>query len=210
MRVATIIEGHGEVKAVPVLIRRLCNEAGLYDIDLPNPYRDHRSNLVDPAKVQQIISVVRRYQPDAILILFDADDQCPVDIVTAIGNAVRVAAEPIPTELVIANREYEAWFIASLESLRGVRGVQPQAVSHEDPESVRDAKGFVTKNLAGTRRYSETADQAALTDRFDFESAYRRCRSFRRLVTAVGTILEKAGVGATSWPPPWTAPGSTR
>jgi AAA domain, putative AbiEii toxin, Type IV TA system len=45
-------------------------------------------------------------------------------------------------------------------------------------------------------------DEAApLTAHLDLESAYRRCRSFRKLVTAFGALAKAAGVVPAVWPP---------
>jgi hypothetical protein len=51
------------------------------------------------------------------------------------------------------------------------------------------------------RIYSETRDQAALTDGFDLAAAYRACRSFRRLVNAFGIVASQAGATLGEWPP---------
>jgi len=49
--------------------------------------------------------------------------------------------------------------------------------------------------------YSATVDQAALTAHLDLESAYRRCRSFRKLVTTFGALAAAAGAPPAVWPP---------
>jgi hypothetical protein len=36
--IASIVEGHGEVKALPILIRRILNEVGIYP-QVPEPHR---------------------------------------------------------------------------------------------------------------------------------------------------------------------------
>jgi hypothetical protein len=103
---------------------------------------------------------------------------------------------------VLAHREYEAWFLAAIESLRGVRGIRADAVSHPDPEAPGGAKGQLEQRLAAGRSYSETADQAALTATFDMAQTYRRCRSFRRMVRAFGLLAAAMGVPLDPWPPP--------
>lgn len=46
MRIQPIVEGHGEVTAVPVLLRRLRDEAGVYGFEVNPPIRRHRSDFV--------------------------------------------------------------------------------------------------------------------------------------------------------------------
>ena len=65
----------------------------------------------------------------------------------------------------------------------------------------RDAKGELEKRMSPTTSYSPTVDQARMTAHFDLAVAYRRCRSFRKLVSAFGSLATSAGVPPTSWPP---------
>ena len=115
-----------------------------------------------------------------ILILFDADDDCPAQK----GAAVLARAQAIISfrrvAVVLANREYEAWFIAAADSLNGCRGFQSHVKDALiDPEIPRNAKGWVRQRMAAG--YGETTDQAALSARFDLELAHQRSRSFRKL-----------------------------
>ncbi len=68
------------------------------------------------------------------------------------------------------------------------------------PEEVRGAKERLQTQMAG-RIYRERADQAALTAQFNMAAAYRRCRSFRRMVRAFGLLAEGAGAPLQDWPP---------
>lgn len=102
--------------------------------------------------------------------------------------------------VVMANREYEAWLLASIETLRGKSAILLDAASHPDPEAPRDSKGELQRRSKGGR-YSPTVDQAKLTAHLDLETAYRRSRSFRKLVSAFGVLAAAAGVAPDVWPP---------
>jgi len=80
--------------------------------------------------------------------------------------------------VVLAKREFEAWFLAAIESLSGRCGLvqDPQAVPN--CESLRDAKKALTRNMARSRTYSPVPDQVALTAVFDMELARSRSDSF--------------------------------
>ena len=95
--------------------------------------------------------------------------------------------------VVLVKMEFEAWFLGSIESLRGVRGVHPNAISPTSPESIRDAKGHLSGLMTGGRTYVEVDDQPALAAQFDLNMARQRCPSFDKLmrdVTAIATALE--------------------
>jgi hypothetical protein len=197
-----IVEGHGEVEAVPLLLRRLLHEAGVYDLDVNPPHRKHRSDFVREAAFRAAVRVAL-LEPEcsAVLILFDADDDCPKDLAPRLEAWALEEAHGTPCGVVVANREYESWFAASLESLRGRRGISTEAVSHPSPESLKNAKGHIEQWMR-SGAYKERTDQPALTNAFDLSVAYRRCRSFRRLVKVVGALAGGAGVPLAEWPPP--------
>ena len=142
--------------------------------------------------------------PSAILILFDSDDDCPAELAPKIESWARLEAADRPCEVVMPHREYEAWLVASVVSLRGLRGIREDAEPHPEPERPRNAKGRLENSMEPRRSYSETADQAAFTAKFDFAVAYRQCRSFRRMVSAFGRLIE--GAPQAIWPPAWVRP----
>jgi hypothetical protein len=114
---------------------------------------------------------------------------------------VREAALEKPSAVVMANREYEAWFLAGIEALREKCSILPYATSHPDPEVPRGAKEELGRWMARGRTYSPTTHQAPLTAALDLESAYRRCRSFRKLVSAFGALATAVGAAPAEWPP---------
>lgn len=202
MIIQPIVEGHGEVGAIPVLLRRLLAEAGVYDIGVGKPIRRKRSELVQQASVQRSVRLAL-LQPDCggILIVFDSDDDCPRDLAPQIEEWARSEAGAVPCGIVMANREYEAWFLASLQALRGVRGVVMDAADHANPEVPRNAKGELRRSMIPGRGYSESVDQAALTEKLDFAAAHRGCRSFRKMVKAFGDVVSDMGKVVAPWPP---------
>lgn len=209
MKIQPIVEGRGEESAVPVLLRRLCHdEAQAWDVKIKHPHRRPRSQLVKQDTFQKAVRAAG-YTSNlvGILVLFDADDDCPAELAPKLGGWAHDVADGRSCPIVMANREYEAWFLAGIESLRGRRGIREDAVSFPEPEGPRDAKGRLKRCMDRGASYSPAVDQAALTAEFDLASAYRGCRSFRKLVSAVGTLLQSAGVCPAVWPPAdWQRP----
>jgi len=197
-----IVEGQGDVAAVPLLLRRLRDEAQAWGLEVGRPHRRRRTQLVKKASLQSAVQVAGlRDDCAGILVLFDADDDCPRELAPILEQWAREAARGKPCAVVMATREYEAWFLASIEALRGTAGILGEAASHPNPEMPRDAKGELEHHMRLGASYSATVDQPALTARFDLESAYRRCRSFRKLVSAFGALAAAGGVTPAVWPP---------
>jgi len=140
MKIQPIVEGHGEIGAVPVLLRRLRDVAQAYPIDVIAPIRRHRSEFLDEAEVRKAVRLALKQDCDAVLLLFDGDEDCPRDQAPTILGWARAEAAVKPRAVVMAYREYEAWLLASIESLRGQRGIRSDAESHPNPEQPRGAK----------------------------------------------------------------------
>lgn len=202
MKLYPIVEGHGEVEAVPVLLRRLIHEAQCFDIEVGPPIRRTQPQLRSAHGVQAAVELAfLNADCGAVLVLFDEEDDCPVTRAAEVRAWAHAAAHGKPCDVVVAHREYETWFLAALESLRGRRGISTQAEAPDVPESKRDAKGALEAWMPANRAYAETSDQAALSAVFDLGSAHRRSRSFRKLVSTVGKLLENLGCRHEPWPP---------
>jgi len=126
MNIQPIVEGHGDARAVPELLRRLRNEAQVFQLDVNPPIRKPRADLAEETRLRKAVRLARK-QDDcaAILILFDSDDDCPKVLAPVLQAWAEAEARPLPCMVVLAHREYEAWFLAATESLRGIRGSVP-------------------------------------------------------------------------------------
>lgn len=202
MKIQPIVEGYGEVQALPILLRRLRDQASAWDVEIKRPMRCNRSELVSQPKLEKMVKAAR-YQPDcnAILILFDGDRDCPAELGPRVHAWASAACGELPCEVVMPHKEYEAWFLASIESLRGHRGIRKDATAHPAPEAPRGAKAQLRARMEENVGYLETADQAAFSALFSMQAAYSGCRSFRKLTKSFGALLQAMGQDLGSWPP---------
>ena len=78
MKVYPIVEGHGEVEAAPVLLRRLLAEADCQNVGVGRPIRRTQSQLRSKEGIQAGVRLAL-LQPEcaAVVILFDGEDDCP-------------------------------------------------------------------------------------------------------------------------------------
>lgn len=202
MKIQTIVEGYGEVSAVPVLLRRLLVAADRMDVVVNRPIRQKQSQLLSKDSLGKAIQLAM-YKPgcSGILVLFEEEDGCPKELGPQLTGWIQEKAGNFPVALVLAHREYEAWFLAALESIKGKRGIRHDSLFNSNPESIRDAKGTIEDLMPKNRSYHETTDQAAFSELFDMRLAYRNSRSFRHLVKAFGNLLNQMGVELRRWPP---------
>ena len=191
-RIVAIVEGDGEVEAVPALIRRIHAEVSpAVPLEVGRPVRVPRDRLLKGGELERYLGLAANVAgaDGCILVLLDANGDCPADLAPDILQRTRTARSDRRIEVVLAKCEYESWFIATVDSLRGARGISPDAGVPPDPESIRGAKEWLRERMGG--RYSPTADQTALTTLFDMASARRRSRSFDKMWRAVSALLRE-------------------
>ncbi len=189
-----IVEGQGEEAAFPILLRRLIVELGCY-LDIGGaPIRSRRTEIIREADFKRVIKLAT-FKPNAnaIVLLFDADQDCARTHIPNMRQWSQEIAPNFPCAIIMARREYEAWFLASIESLRGIRGIRDDAEYSHNPEDKKDAKGIIKGFMSPHTSYSPTADQPALSAMFDLAMAYRRASSFRKLVREICRLLEELG-----------------
>ena len=194
VKIGCIVEGHGEVKAVPVLIRKIAGELfPELPISVPLPIRVPRTKLVQDGELKRSVELAARKvgKQGALFILLDSDRECPA----VLGPELLQKASRIRSDLliavVLAKCEFEAWFLAAAESLQGERGLKSDIRSPSNPEGIRDAKGWLSQQMENNRNYRETHDQPAFTERFDFNLARSRAGSFEKCYRDIVHLLEE-------------------
>jgi hypothetical protein len=191
LRIACIVEGHGECESVPILIRRIAHrfDPGL-DVQLPHPIRIPKSRLLKPGELEKAVQLAaaRAESGGGILVILDSDDDCPAALAPDLLARMRAARGDLPSAIVLANKEFESWFLAAARSLRGQKGLPEDLDPPARPEAIRGAKEWLNQRM-GTGAYSASVDQASLTTVFDLEPA-RRAPSFDKCYREVIRLLE--------------------
>ena len=189
--IVPIVEGLSEVESVPVLLRRILAQTAAHGVLVARPFRVKRNLIVKEGELERTIRQVVRSRSGAagILVLLDADDDCPAQLGPSLLKRCQAVTQ-LPAAVVLAMREFEGWFLGAKESLRGVRGIRQDAMVPENPEMIRGAKERLTKNMQG-QRYMEVDDQPALAARMDLELAKARCPSFEKFLRGVNFLISE-------------------
>lgn len=188
----SIVEGDGEITALPKLLHRICRSP-----DCPfilrtdkNPYKVDQGVFFNNSRRRKmafhwVARMVREYGNGGVLILMDAEISCCQDLLNSekiqkIRTDIDTILEDIPHLFVLAEKGYESWLVA------GLGGTDKE---QNDPSrwltDNRDKSG-----LLGT--YKKVIDQHKLTssDRFDIDRATMGNTSFRRLRERILTMAQ--------------------
>lgn len=190
-RIVAIVEGHGEVKALPILLRRIgeAQEPAEY-VEVAQPIRVKRQKVLKSGELERAVKLasLQTSPGDGILILLDADLDCPKELAPRILDRSRAAREDRRFRVVLAKTEFEAWFLAAARSLAGQRGLDEDLEPPPDPEAIRDPKKWLSRKMPRNRAYRETLDQPALAAILDLDAA-RTAPSFDKLWRDVASLF---------------------
>lgn len=196
-----IVEGHGEVEAVPLMIRRLAELMGVPWVEVGKPIRRPHSDFLDEHKLARAVELAcLKPGCTAILALFDADDDCPKEVAPGVAEWMDNVAAGRACSAVVPTKEFEAWFLASLPALHGQRGITNISPLNRHPEGFRDAKGELERRMFKGRGYNERDDQPALIQATDWSLVHEQTRSGKKLVKDVRRLLLSMGHEPNEWP----------
>ena len=183
IEIASIVEEDGEVAALPILLRRMAEwKRPPQPVQTLKPIRVRRDrflNRTDEFRKHLSLAANKCRKEGWIIVLLDADDDCPSTLGAEIMQGARQIVPHRRLSVVLANREFEAWFIAAAESLNGSRDFNLPDAGSVDAEGPRNAKGWMEQRMR--RSYREVLDQPAFTAKLDLQQAFDGSRSFRKL-----------------------------
>lgn len=189
LRIAPIVEGHGEVQSVRTLLQRIGHELFSAEyIEVLQPIREHRGSLSDQDALARRVELAvlklntqpHRDDPKLILLLLDADDEKCCELGPRLLSAARKCRSDVDIACVAANREYETWFAAAAESLQEYLELEANDPAPLEPEKMAAGKGWVQKRFRGTK-YSPRVDQPRMTAKMDLQICRLRSPSFDKL-----------------------------
>jgi hypothetical protein len=209
--IVPIVEGHGEVLAVPRLLRRWFEYRRFTNFETPDlAIRARGSGALKCAYdhqrgigLEHYIGLALGSRPSGILVVLDADQECLERSKKALPplgpelqQRAQAAAPHVPVSVVVANREFEAWVIASLPSLAKHMILNDDAVKRlaaTDPETLPGCKKAMGRLLG--RKYSESADQPDLADHLSFtKRTRRRAPSYDKLLRELEALAQRIRV----------------
>lgn len=176
-RLISIVEGDGECAALPILVERMLRHLRRELRVIVDPAYvlcakdgERITRPYDPGRkigVEWFVARAAREKPAGILVVVDAEDRCvkreegQEPLGPHLLERARREAGGMPVAVVVANRMFEAWFLADFQSLRARGHLLPSAsFPHwRAPEAVGGCKGWLKDALG--RSYAETQDQAA-------------------------------------------------
>src|SRR5437762_13902457 len=95
--IVPIVEGFSEVESIPMLLRRLIEVTNCDGMEVGKPFRVRRNRVVKPGELEKAVELAcMRDGCTAIILILDADDDCPKELSPPLVARLLSAAAGLP------------------------------------------------------------------------------------------------------------------
>jgi Domain of unknown function (DUF4276) len=194
--VLPIVGGHGEDRCIRILLERIWCELlnGEY-IEVLKPIRGKRDRLSQKEGLQNYVRLALEKlnnpprSSDLVLVLVDADQDCPAIVGPKLLGYAQEVYSQTKMSCILANGEYETWFVAAAESLDSYLDLPAGFQGLEAPEESGLGKGSIKRHFKETK-HSETQDQPAMTKAMNLALCRGRSPSFDKLCRDLEKLMQ--------------------
>ncbi|WOV90108.1 MAG: hypothetical protein R1F54_05970 [Candidatus Zeuxoniibacter abyssi] len=175
---ASIVEGHGDRNALPTLIKKLKPNTILYE-----PTRIPRDKFLNDNEfrgrhLQIMRSFVEYKDNKAVIILFDAEEECCKELLNKIQATVLADIDKILSGInyifALAEKGYESWLVAGFGGPDTGKG-NPQKWLKDNIPSLNG-------------RYRKAVGQKRMSAQLDIERAKNNSPSFHRFAEKITAL----------------------
>ncbi len=188
-----ILEGAGDIKAVPFILRELSG----YQIN-PASHPISKQTIERLSKHGELERFAKygasREDADSVLFLLDVDEKCARDVVEEWVPRLHAMKLDKKIGIGLFVREFESFFLACLDNISEKYKTHGWSLDNwdvnDDHEAPRGAKEKLSGYMKKGKSYKETRDQAKFVSVLDFDRLRERCRSFRHLESLVAWLQD--------------------
>ncbi|ADX45701.1 DUF4276 domain-containing protein [Paracidovorax avenae] len=191
-RLLPIVEGEGDERAVPVLLRRILEHHGRYDVQVLKPQRRGELPRVKANFARFFEAAI--LEDAAVLCVLDFDCEWCIDAEHEERNLKAMAHDiraDHPFEACFIVKEFESLFLCDEATTRlALPAISSEAAFPTDPEGVRDAKGWLSAAQPKGMAYKPTTHQAKIASQLNLTHLAQHSPSFQRLDRAVLNLVQ--------------------
>lgn len=188
----TIVEGDGDVRALPVLMRNIFAARGVFDVNLLAPQRRGEYPSVARHFDNYFQAAVKWNSPILWIMDFDAKGyDCPYKEADKLLQRATKLRPKWPIEIAFLVKEYETLFLHDENATRSIfPDIPKHVVFPTEPETIRGAKEWLSKARPSPgSAYKETVHQAKITAHLDLELLREKSADFAHLERSVLKLI---------------------
>lgn len=179
--IGLIVEGPGDKGALPILLRAYLHSKGEYAniLGKPIPLKGKGAATTQNG-IEGYVLAAARPNCKGVIVLLDADDDHSCELGPSLLGRVESLVQ-VPVVVAIAERDFEDWIYASVETLGFDQAVW--ATGQRGQAKIRE--------LLAPEKYIKATMQAKFTSRINLDLARERNPSLDRLFKKIDGLLER-------------------
>lgn len=187
-----IVEGHGDIQAVPILIRRILEYHNHFDITILPPHK--RGDLPKIKSNFDNFFKMAIKEKAAIIWIIDFDCascNCVVEEAAHLYKKADAIHSGWPFKVSFMVKEFETLFLSDPDATRGVLKEISKSVSFpKNPETIRGAKEWLSKSMPSGYAYKETVHQAKLSAAVNLDCLRKSSPSYRHFEKSILNLVK--------------------
>lgn len=191
-RLLMIVEGHGEVRSVPVLVRRILEKHERFDVQLLPAQRRGEYPSVTRHFENYFLAAIKDGAAILWVMDFDAKEyDCPYREAAELIRRAQALRPGWPLKVAFLVKEYEALFLHDEKATRAVFPDIPKKTQFPaSPETIRGAKEWLSAERPKGSAYKETVHQEKITAHLDLDLLRERSPDFAHLERSVLALID--------------------
>lgn len=191
-KILPIVEGDGDVAAVPVLIRRILQANSRYDVQVLSPHK--RGELPKVKANFERFFKTAALEGVPVLCVLDFDCSQCIDAISDeqdLQHRAKKIHPSLPFAACLIVKEFESLFLWDEASTRqALPNIIKNTIFPLNPEDIRPAKEWLSKAQPSGLAYKPTVHQAKLAAAVNLDVLRARSPSYQRLELAVLKLTE--------------------
>lgn len=190
-RVLPIVEGTGDATAVPTLIRRIAHEHEIFDLEILTPHQRGDIPTIKP-RLRDFL-VAASFDEAPLFWVLDYDCDGCTDVALDLQKFEALAKQIVPhiaVRFALMVKEFETLFLVDETTTRRVlKHIPGDTIFPQNAESVRDAKGWLSKALPKGLSYKPTTHQERISAQVDLTLLRQQSPSYQRFEQALLDLI---------------------
>lgn len=178
-----IVEGPGDEKAAPILVRKILEQHGHYDVVLRPAQRRGEYPAVAKSFDNFFLAATKERAP--ILWIMDFDNKgydCPYREASNLSERANQLHPDWPIAFAFLVKEFETLFLHDEAATRAVFADIPKQVAFpEQPERIRGAKEWLSEKRPKGSAYKESVHQQKITAHLNIDLLRQKSADFAHL-----------------------------
>lgn len=185
-KILPIVEGVGDEKAVPTLVRKILHAHEIFDVELQTAHKRNDFSKLHNTFDNYFTYAIKFNAPILWVLDFDCKNcVCVKDAAESLYTRANAIRPNWPFKVAFIEKEFESLFLAEKQATKALFSIDDKFTFPTNVKSIRDAKGVITSALPRGWAYKETVHQEKIAAQLNLDILRDVSADYRHLEKSV-------------------------